>query len=146
MSHLRLSRVYELINNLWSEHIAFHVEALTDDKLEFTANVSLKGCDDDILIDTVVYDSGTIHLFLKFDFLDPTERNLKLVNDFNVNSSWAKAEITPGKNRTYLEIHYAFVSSLDEEDAADNVDFALKDVVSDNTERLLAPLAAVTTR
>ncbi len=126
-------------------HIDFEITKGNNEVIEFKASLqATKFYDDDILTQVTVYSSGTIHVFFTFDEIARTFGNYDLINDFNAKTSAAKAYICTINGNDYLQLHYSFFSSNDEEDAASNVCFAFSNILDENVWEVLKPLTLIT--
>ena len=123
----------------------FEVKEEKDESIRFTADVTLaKYYKDGIFINCTIYSSGTMHIFFTFDHLDENLNSLHLINEFNDNASWFVAYITKKGDKKYLELHYGACGPNDEEQAADNFGYILRELMSDTTVQYLTPLTKLT--
>ena len=100
--------------------------------------------DDSIYVRVRAYDTGSIHVFLTFDSIDGTNREVqRLINDFNENNAWFRAYVTSG-DTAFLELHFANICADDEEHASDVLNFALGQLLEENVLTYLKPLLELT--
>ncbi len=136
--------VFERVRRNW-KNLDFTSTEETRDKCRFKADiVAEKYFDDGILCEVTVYASGTIHVFFTFDSLERNAENYELINEFNSCTSWAKAYIETINHTDFLQLHYAYYSSASEVEAAEQVDAALNNLLSDSVLKVLQPLTART--
>lgn len=142
---MNVNKVYEKFCASFPK-LSFKVaDSSTANCLTFTGSVTVESCfDDDIFIKGVVYDSGSTHLFLTLDKLEPTLSNLTLLNRLNCETAWVKAYIDRINGNNYLCLHYSAVYSYNEAEAAQFLTFCFNDLLSDNTLKLLQPLTVIT--
>lgn len=81
----------------------------------------------------IVYDSGTLHLFLTFDETDKTTDKLFLINGFNETNPWFKAYITDINDKNYLELHYASYGLINESEVLSTFGFLLSALIEQPT-------------
>lgn len=84
----------------------------------------------DYFTDTVycrflVYESGTVHLFLTFTEVEKTTDRLFLINNFNEISPWFKAYITNINNKDFFELHYSAYGLEHDDEAVNTFGFLL---------------------
>ena len=142
---MRLDKAARLIMDEFSS-LDFKMEELNAEKLILTAsNVNAKAYfDDDIYCRVVAYTSGTVHVFFTFDMIDMDNVTLRLINDFNDNVPFLKANITTINDKTYLQLHGANISCSDETVIHSTVSFFFGELLDENTLEFLQPLTDLT--
>lgn len=110
------------------------------DHLKAKNSVTLKGHDDDVLIDIDVYANGVLGVCFVFDKLEKTVKTLELIENFNESNAWLSAYIT-GKG--YLALRYN-VADVIEETLMPNLTFILNKLVSDDVKASLQLLTVLT--
>ncbi|NLB48643.1 MAG: hypothetical protein GX813_02205 [Erysipelotrichia bacterium] len=93
---------------------------------------------EEYFIDTVycrylVYDSGTVHLFLTFSEVEKTSDRLFLINHFNETSPWFKGYIACINNKDFFELHYSTYKLENEDSVVDAFGFLLNVLLEENT-------------
>ena len=96
--------------------------------------------DNSIYCRIVVFNSGTMHVFLTFDEIERTYDNLYLINNFNAESPWFKAYIANINDKDFLELHYAAVALENENEVIDSFGFLLNDLLNENNLKYLTPI------
>ena len=96
--------------------------------------------DNSIYCRLTVFSSGTMHLFLTFDEIERTYDSLYLINNFNAEHPWFKAQIANISDKDFLELHYAAVALKDESDVINSFGFLLNDLLSEETLKNLKPI------
>jgi hypothetical protein len=110
-------------------------------KIEITANiVAEKYFDDGIAVRIVAYKSGTCHVFMVFDKLDPTYENLTMINEYNDHSSFLSAYISQKNGGKYLELHGSSMDAPDEQALASTVCFFINELLNDSLLKYLQPI------
>ena len=143
---MRPRKVYDLVRRNFDQ-LTFELKKDEMEKVEFTADITAeKYFDDSVYIDIVVYKSGTYHVFFTFDSLEPTLRALEACNNFNKASAFYSAYIVKRGDTNFLELHYSGVGfdGVTEDDVADNINFGLNELLSDDTMEFLRPLTEMT--
>ena len=113
-------------------------------KIEITANiVAEKYFDDGIAVRIVAYKSGTCHVFMVFDKLDPTYENLTMINEYNDHSSFLSAYISQKNGGKYLELHASSLDLADENVMSSVICYYINEVLN---EKLLTYLQPITKR
>lgn len=138
-----LNRFYELFTEGWS-HIEFEISEQEDEYIAFSCELNAEDYfENSIYVRVRAYDTGSLHVFLTFDEINATERAKNLINDFNENNPWFNAYITSGENQ-FLELHFSNICADDEEHCADVLNFALGQLLEENTLQYLKPLLGLT--
>ena len=88
----------------------------------------------------VVYESGTLHMFLTFNQLEKTYDNLFLINAFNSENPWFRAYISNLNGKDYLELHYASFALENEDETTLTVAYLLNELLTENTLKYLKPI------
>ena len=133
----------ELVGNIQSQFsgISFTEKSRTDDKVEITANiVAEKYFDDGIAVRVVAYKSGTCHVFMVFDKLDPTFENLSLINEYNDHSSFLSAYISQKNGGKYLELHGSSMDAPDAKILADTISYFINELLNEKLLQYLQPI------
>ncbi len=127
--------------------ITFTEKSRTEDKVEITADiVAKKYFDDGITVRIVAYKSGTCHVFLVFDELDPTFENLKLINEYNDHSSFLSAYISQKDGGQYLELHGSSMDAPDEKVLSETIAYFINEALNEKLLKYLQPLTNRTYR
>ena len=142
---MRLDKAARMIIDEFSV-LDFKIDELTNEKLTMTASgINAKEYfDDDIYCKIVAYSSGTVHVFFTFDQLSDDLMSLRLINDFNNNVPFLKANIVRIKGDTYLELHAVNISCSDEDVLASTVSFFFGELLDEVTLEYLQPLTDIT--
>ena len=121
--------------------ITFTEKSRTEDKVEITAEiVAKKYFDDGIAVRVVAYKSGTCHVFMVFDKLDPTLENLTLVNEYNDHSSFLSAYISQKNGGKYLELHGSSMDAPDENVLKDTICYFINELLNEKLLQYLQPI------
>lgn len=137
---VKLAKLADLIRKEYNG-ITFNVKNLTDDKVEITASiVAEKYFDDSISVRIVAYKSGTCHVFLVFDKLDPTFENYDLINEYNDNSSFLSAYISQKNGGKYLELHGSSLDAPNTQVLCDTICYFINEALNDKLLKYLQPL------
>ena len=140
---LNLKELLGLLQGQFSS-ITFTEKSRTEDKVEITAEiVAKKYFDDGITVRIVAYKSGTCHVFMVFDKLDPTFDNYNLINEYNDHSSFLNAYISQKNGGKYLELHASSLDLADEKVQANVICYFINEVLN---EKLLEYLQPITKR
>jgi hypothetical protein len=138
-----LAKLKGLIQKEYSG-ITFTEKSRTEDKVEITAEiVAKKYFDDGITVRIVAYKSGTCHVFMVFDKLDPTFENYNLINEYNDHSSFLNAYISQKNGGKYLELHASSLDLADENVMSSVICYYINEVLN---EKLLTYLQPITKR
>ena len=122
--------------------ITFTEKSRTEDKVEITAEiVAKKYFDDDIAVRIVAYKSGTLHVFMVFDKLDPTFENYNLINEYNDHSSFLNCYISQKNGGKYLELHGSCLNLPDEKAVADAASYYINELLNEKLLQHLQPLS-----
>ena len=105
--------------------------------------VAKKYFDDGITVRIVAYKSGTCHVFMVFDKLDPTFENYNLINEYNDHSSFLNAYISQKNGGKYLELHASSLDLADENVMSSVICYYINEVLN---EKLLTYLQPITKR
>ena len=143
---VELSKLHAEIDNLFNHNITFKVKEQTNDKVVITADIEAKQYfDDGIVVRIVAYKSGTCHVFMVFDQLDPTYENLVMLNEMNDNLSFLSAYISEkDSGKKYLELHGSSIDAHDTKTLASNIQFFINQALADSVLKYLQPLTART--
>ena len=137
---VNLSRLLGLVQSQYNG-ITFEQKELTADKAVITANiVAEKYFDDGIFVRIVAYKSGTCHVFLVFDELDPTFENLKLINEYNDHSSFLSAYISQKDGGKFLELHGSSMDAPDEKVLSETIAYFINEALNEKLLKYLQPL------
>ena len=140
---VQLSGLRDLIASQFSG-INFEEKSCTEDKVEITANiVAEKYFDDGIAVRVVAYKSGTCHVFMVFDKLDPTLENLTLINEYNDHSSFLSAYISQKNGGKYLELHGSSMDASNAQVLSETIAYFINELLN---EKLLPYLQSITKR
>ena len=124
--------------------ITFTEKSRTEDKLEITASIEAKKYfDDGISVRIVAYKSGTCHVFMVFDKLDPTFENYDMINNYNDHSSFLAAYISQKNGGKYLELHGSSMDAPNAKVLADTIVYFINELLN---EKLLPHLQPITKR
>ena len=92
-------------------NITFDYEQVDKDEVKVTAEITLKGFDDDIMLIINVYTGGTAQFRAVFDKIEKNENSLALLNDFNASDPFFKIFI---RDDGFLELlHFVTFYSED---------------------------------
>ena len=120
------------------EKIGLQVHEENANSLTLHAQIAAKDYfDNTVYLRLVVFNSGTLHMFLTFDEIERTYDNLYLINNFNENNPWFRACITNIKDRDYLELHYTAVAIANEQEAIETFGFLLNELLNEPTIKYL---------
>ena len=123
------------------ESIGLKVHEETAEQLVLDTHMTAKNYfSSSVYLRLVVYQSGTLHLFLTFNELAQTYENLFAINAFNAENPWFRAYITNIHDRDYLEIHYTAVGLNHENEAIDTFGFLLNELLNEPTMKYLKPI------
>lgn len=143
-------KIYKRLCAAWPK-LGFELgDSAKKDKCEFTATITASNYfDDSVFVEGTIYASGSLHVFMTFDHIDPTLETYDLINRFNENTSWAKAYIKhvsrkDGSVARYLALHYSIVSSKDDKEACENLSFCFNNMLNDSVMKYLKPLTVLT--
>lgn len=143
---VNLSKLCGLIQGQFSG-ISFEQKELTADKSVITANiVAERYFDDGIFVRIVAYKSGTCHVFMIFDKLDPTYENLTLINEYNDHSSFLSAYISQKDGGKYLELHGSSMDAPDEKVLSETIAYFINEALNEKLLQYLQPLTSRTYR
>ncbi len=125
--------------------IDFEVTEQTKDKLKMKATVTAsKYFDDSILLQILVFNSGTVHVNFVFDAINRTLSNYELINDFNDNSPFLHGYISAKEGGDYFEVHGYDYSSSNEKEVVEAISFFLGQLLKDYNLKYLQPISRVT--
>ena len=123
------------------QKIGLQVDEENAQSVTLHAQISAKEYfDNSIYFRVVVFNSGTIHMFLTFDEIERTYDKLYLINAFNSESPWFKAYITNINDKDFLELHYSAIGLEKETEVIDSFGYLLNDLLSENTLKYLKPI------
>ena len=143
---VNLSRLLGLVQSQFNG-ISFEQKEFSADKAVITANiVAEKYFDDGILVRIVAYKSGTCHVFMIFDKLDPTYENLQLINEYNDHSSFLSAYISQKDGGQYLELHGSSMDAPDEKVLSETIAYFINEALNEKLLKYLQPLTNRTYR
>ena len=121
--------------------ITFTEKSRTEDKVEITAEiVAKKYFDDGITVRIVAYKSGTCHVFMVFDKIDPTLENLTLINEYNDHSSFLSAYISQKNGGKYLELHGSSMDAPDVKTLSETIAYFINELLNDKLLPYLQPI------
>ncbi len=121
--------------------IGLKVEEETAEKLVLHAEITAKAYfKDSIYLRVVVFESGTLHVFLTFEELEKTYENLYLINSFNAENPWFRAYIGNINGKDFLELHYTSFSIESEEQVSDAVGYLLNQLLEQSALQYLKPM------
>ena len=121
--------------------IGLKVEEETAEKLVLHAEITAKAYfKDSIYLRVVVFESGTLHVFLTFEELEKTYENLYLINSFNADNPWFRAYIGNINGKDFLELHYTSFSIESEEQVIDAVGYLLNQLLEQSALQYLKPM------
>ena len=121
--------------------IGLKVEEETAEKLVLHAEITAKAYfKDSIYLRVVVFESGTLHVFLTFEELEKTYENLYLINSFNADNPWFRAYIGNINGKDFLELHYTSFSIESEEQVSDAVGYLLNQLLEQSALQYLKPM------
>lgn len=127
--NMNLKKVVKILNKVfkgWGIDFNVDIKRLNNgvQKVEATADLTLKGHDDDIYACFSFYENGMCEYLFTFDKLEKNIETLNLLSDFNTEALWFKA---------YIDGEYLRLS---------NVAFNMKeDIVETYTDRVLEKMA-----
>lgn len=123
------------------ESIGLKVHEETAEQLVLDTHMTAKNYfSSSVYLRLVVYQSGTLHLFLTFNELAQTYENLFAINAFNAENPWFRAYITNIGGKDFLELHYVAFSLPSEEETSSTLSYLLGDLLTDETMHYLKPL------
>ena len=123
------------------EKIALQVHEETANSLTMHAQLTAKDYfNNSIYLRLVIFNSGTLHMFLTFNEIEKTYDNLYLINTFNAENPWFRAYIANINDKDYLELHYASIALEKEKEVIDTIGFLLNELLSENTMKYLKPI------
>ena len=127
------------------DKITFDVK-VKERSLYVTADLSINGLDDSVYFNVELFENKVVIIEFVFDKLDKTLRSYELINKFNEESYFLKASITTrGENDDdYLRIAAKVMNAVDEDNAYDNIDFALGQIFDDDLFPIIKDLCALT--
>ena len=121
--------------------INFEQKSLENGKVEITANITAeKYFDDGIAVRIVAYQSGTCHVFMVFDKIDPTLENLTLINEYNDHSSFLSAYISQKNGGKYLELHGSSMDAPDVKTLSETIAYFINELLNDKLLPYLQPI------
>ena len=137
---MNLSNVKEHLLKM-GKSIALQVQEEDAQSLTLHAQITAKDYfDNSIYLRTVVFSSGTFHMFLTFNEIEKTYDNLFLINHFNAENPWFRAYIANINDKDYLELHYASIALENENEVLDTFGFLLNELLNENTLKYLNPI------
>lgn len=137
---MNLTKVKEKLLKM-GERIGMKVQEENAEQITLDAQVSAKGYFEKALyMRVVVYESGTLHMFLTFNQLEKTYDNLFLINAFNSENPWFRAYISNLNGKDYLELHYASFALENEDETTLTVAYLLNELLTENTLKYLKPI------
>ena len=139
---VELHKLHAEIDNLFNGNITFKVKEQTNDKVVITADIEAKQYfDDGIFVRIVAYKSGTCHVFMVFDQLDPTYENLLMINEMNDNISFLSAYISEkDSGKKYLELHGSSMDAPDAKILADTISYFINELLNEKLLQYLQPI------
>lgn len=140
---MNLKKLVKELNKVFNEWgIRFNTEIKRTDsgeKVQATANLTLKGADDDIYADFNFYPNGVCQYLFTFDKLAKTPKTLDLVNTFNEEALWFKAFI----DDKFLRLSHIMLN-MTEDMVAVYTDRVLDNLTDDDLKEYLLPLTRLT--
>lgn len=95
---------------------------------------------DSIYLRLVVFNSGTMHMFLTFNEIERTYEKLFAINNYNSESPWFKAYVVNINGKDFFELHYSSVALKGEQEVLDTFSFLLGDLLQENSLKHLRPI------
>ena len=121
--------------------IGLQVQEETKDSLTLHTQIVAKDYfENSIYFRMVVFNSGTLHIFLTFDEIERTYDNLYLINAFNAESPWFKAYITNINDKDFLELHYSVMGLQDDDEVINSFGYLLNSLLTEDTLKYLKPI------
>ena len=139
---VELSKLHAEIDNLFNHNITFKVKEQTNDKVVITADIEAKQYfDDGIFVRIVAYKSGTCHVFMVFDQLDPTYENLVMLNEMNDNLSFLSAYISEkDSGKKYLELHGSSMDAPNAQVLSETIAYFINELLNEKLLQYLQPI------
>ena len=123
------------------EKIGLKVQQETAQSIELHTQIEAKDYfDNTVYLKLLVYESGTLHIFLTFGQIEKTYDNLFLINAFNSENPWFRAYIANFNDKDYLELHYTAIAVEKEQFVSEVVGYLLNELLSENTYKYLKPI------
>ena len=121
--------------------IGLQVQEETKESMTLHSQITAKDYfENSIYFRMVVFNSGTLHIFLTFDEIERTYDNLYLINAFNAESPWFKAYITNINDKDFLELHYSVMGLQDDEEVINSFGYLLNSLLTEDTLKYLKPI------
>ena len=137
---MNLMSLKEKLLNL-GKSIGLQVQEETKESVTLHSQITAKDYfDNSIYFRIVVFNSGTLHIFLTFDEIERTYDNLYLINAFNAESPWFKAYITNINDKDFLELHYSVMGLQDDEEVINSFGYLLNSLLTEDTLKYLKPI------
>ena len=137
---MNLMSLKEKLLNL-GKSIGLQVQEETKESMTLHSQITAKDYfENSIYFRMVVFNSGTLHIFLTFDEIERTYDNLYLINAFNAESPWFKAYITNINDKDFLELHYSVMGLQDDEEVINSFGYLLNSLLTEDTLKYLKPI------
>lgn len=137
---MNLISLKEKLLNL-GKSIGLQVQEETKESMTLHSQITAKDYfENSIYFRMVVFNSGTLHIFLTFDEIERTYDNLYLINAFNAESPWFKAYITNINDKDFLELHYSVMGLQDDEEVINSFGYLLNSLLTEDTLKYLKPI------
>ena len=137
---MNLMSLKEKLLNL-GKSIGLQVQEETKESMTLHSQITAKDYfENSIYFRMVVFNSGTLHIFLTFDEIERTCDNLYLINAFNAESPWFKAYITNINDKDFLELHYSVMGLQDDEEVINSFGYLLNSLLTEDTLKYLKPI------
>ena len=143
---MNLRKLVNEINSAWNEKITFKVEYDDEnDCVSLRGTIRPKAYDDHVLLSMDIYDKGdhvSLYIDFVFDKLEITREALRLINNFNNESLFLKAQVdTEGTPYLRLVFNNKFIAG---EYVLQVIRFAISELVDDDVVEALTPLTELT--
>ena len=137
---MNLMSLKEKLLNL-GKSIGLQVQEETKESMTLHSQITAKDYfENSIYFRMVVFNSGTLHIFLTFDEIERTYDNLYLINAFNAESPWFKAYITNINDKDFLELHYSVMGLQDDDEVINSFGYLLNSLLTEDTLKYLKPI------
>ena len=121
--------------------IGLQVQEETKESMTLHSQITAKDYfENSIYFRMVVFNSGTLHIFLTFDEIERTYDNLYLINAYNAESPWFKAYITNINDKDFLELHYSVMGLQDDDEVINSFGYLLNSLLTEDTLKYLKPI------
>ena len=137
---MNLMSLKEKLLNL-GKSIGLQVQEETKESMTLHSQITAKDYfENSIYFRMVVFNSGTLHIFLTFDEIERTYDNLYLINAYNAESPWFKAYITNINDKDFLELHYSVMGLQDDDEVINSFGYLLNSLLTEDTLKYLKPI------